>query len=298
MPGAPRTFSARNRSETEWIHDDFPATARLGLLHHINELVHKDYLDWSAIAKEIRRASRASVRNYDSSYVASIKEARDDVELYLQTLDWPQVYDLCERLHNDLVHGTSFDTPDGFVTILRTDSQQFVTEELERLFEEERLGYEFRDGQVQRRTKRHTIELTGKAEVALLDLGLRAARMHFSKALRHFRDRDTPDYENSVKEAVCAVEAAAKGLFPESKAATLGDFAKWATRSQAPLLPKPLGDTVTGIYAFRNSGEGVSHGATAGGAVTAQLAEYVLAVAASQVILLASLVKDEEEAPF
>lgn len=169
---------------------------------------------------------------------------------------------------------------------------------MQRLFEEEGLGYEFRDGLVQRRGKRHTINQINKAELALADLRLEAARKHFSKALRYFRDRDKPDPENAVKEAVCAVEAAAKELFPDAKAATLGDFIKWATGSERCLFPKTLGQTFSGLYAFRNGGEGISHGATSGGAVTTELSEYVLGMAASQIILLADMAGDEEDPPF
>jgi hypothetical protein len=149
---------------------------------------------------------------------------------------------------------------------------------------------------VQRRGKRHTINQINKAEKALSDQRLEAARKHFSKSLRHFRDREKPDPENTVKEAVCAVEAAAKELFPDAKVATLGDFVKWATGSD--LLPKTIGQTFTGLYAFRNSGEGVSHGATSGGVVTAELSEYVLGMAASQIVLLADLAGGDEEPPF
>jgi hypothetical protein len=174
----------------------------------------------------------------------------------------------------------------------------YFAEELQRLFEEESLGYEFTDGVVQRRGKRHTTNQINKAEKALADCKLDAARKHFSKALHYFRDRKKPDPENAVKEAVCAVEAAAKGLFPAAKASSLGDFVKWATGSGRCLLPKTIGQTFSGLYAFRNGGEGVSHGATSGEVVTAELAEYVLGMAASQILLLADLTRGDEEPPF
>jgi hypothetical protein len=132
----------------------------------------------------------------------------------------------------------------------------------------------------------------------LTDRKLEAARKHFSKALRHFRERKKADHENAVKEAVFAVEAAAKELFPDAKATILGDFVKWATGSETHLMPKVIGQTFSGLYAFRSSGEGVSHGATSGGIVTSELTEYVLGMAASQIILLADLSRDDEDPPF
>jgi hypothetical protein len=292
-------FSARNRREKDWIEEDFPASARTGLLHILKDAVDKDYLSgWPIVAKELRRIARVAPRDYNPSFVPSIKEARVDAEAYLNQLDWERVYDFCERLHSHLAQGTIYEQNGEAVTITKAQSQLFFAEEMQRLFEEESLGYEFRDGLVQRRGKRHTINQINKAERALADLRLEAARKHFSKALRYFRDREKPDPENAVKEAVCSVEAAAKELFPDAKAATLGDFVKWASGSERCLLPKTIAQTFSGLYAFRNGGEGVSHGATSGGVVTAELSEYVLGVAASQIILLADLAKGDEEPPF
>jgi hypothetical protein len=299
MTTVPPPFSARNRREKSWIDEDFPSSARSGLLHLVNDAINKDYLSgWPVVAKELRRIVRVTPRDYDPSYVENINEARFDTEAYLNQLDWERVYDFCERLYSHLAQGTTVYDNNREITITKAESQLFFAEEMQRLFEEESLGYEFRDGLVQRRGKRHTIDQINKAERALADQRLEAARKHFSKALRYFRDREKPDPENAVKEAVCAVEAAAKELFPDAKAATLGDFVKWATGSERCLLPKTIGQIFTGLYAFRNGGEGVSHGATSGGVVTTELSEYVLATAASQIILLADLAGNDEDPPF
>jgi hypothetical protein len=289
-------FSARNRREKNWIDRDFPVSARNGLLHLLADAVEKDFLrGWPAVAVELRRVARASPHEYSYSSVQSINRAQTDSETYLNKISWERVYDLCERLYSHLAYGRTYDE----VTITtKAQAQLFFAEEIQRLFEEENLAFEFRDGLVQRRGKRHTIDQVGKAEGALAELRLDAARKHFSKALRYFRDREKPDPENAVKEAVCAVEAAAKELFPDSNAATLGDFIKWATGSDRGLLPKTIGQTFGGLYAFRNGGEGVSHGATSGGAATIELAEYILAMAASQIIFLADLSSADEQPPF
>lgn len=299
MTAAPLVpFSARNRREKDWIEEDFPASARTGLLHLLYEGVGKDYVSgWPVVAKELRRITRAAPRDYDPHSVPALKQARIDAEVCLSQLDWERVYDFCERLYSSLAQGTVYVKDGEAVAVTKAQAQLFFGDEMQRLFEEESLGYEFKDGLVQRRGKRHTMGQISKAEGALADLRLEAARKHFSKALRYFRDREKPDPENAVKEAVCAVEAAAKELFPDAKAATLGDFAKWATGARC-LLPKTITQTFSGLYAFRNGGEGVSHGAASGGVVTAELSEYVLAVSASQIILLADLARGDEEPPF
>jgi AbiJ N-terminal domain 4 len=292
-------FSARNRREKHWIEQDFPASARSGLLHLLGDAIDRGFVSgWHTIAKELRRIARANHQNYDPRSVQSIQRARTDAETYLIDLSWERAYDFCERIHSRLAEDAIGGLNGDEVVTTKAEAQLFLAEEIQRLFDEEGIGYEFRDGFVQRRGKRHTVDQIGKAEKTLADFRLAAARKHFSKALRHFRDREKPDLENAVKEAVCAVEAAAKELFPEAKANTLGDFINWATSKEHNIFPKSIGNTLTGLYTFRNSGEGVSHGGTTGGTVTTELCEYVLGIAASQVLLLAGLSKDDEEPPF
>jgi hypothetical protein len=91
-----------------------------------------------------------------------------------------------------------------------------------------------------------------------------------------------------VKEAVCATEATARALFPDG-GSTLGEVVKSITGSEIGQLPKAIAKAFDGLYGFRNAGEGVGHGGTTGGAVTKELAEYALAVAASQIVLLVDL---------
>jgi hypothetical protein len=231
---------------------------------------------------------------------AKTTEAMLEVEKILENLPWEKVYDFCERLHSHLARevGYSDFNNDYSVRFSKAEVQQFLADEIERLFREENLAFEFRDGLVRRRGKRHTVTQVSKAETVLADARLEDARKHFAKAVRYFRDRVKPDPENAVKEAVCAVEAAAKQLFPNAKASTLGDVVKWLTGTEAGKLPKAIGQTFTGLYGFRSGGDGVGHGGATGGAVTPSIAEYVLASAASQIILLVDLANTEEEIPF
>lgn len=97
---------------------------------------------------------------------------------------------------------------------------------------------------------------------------------------------------------MCAVEAAGKALFPVAKAATLGDLAKWFATTKDYAVPKALLKTIEGIYAYRSGGDGVGHGGATGGTATAEVAEYVLSVSASQIIYLVDLESANDEIPF
>jgi hypothetical protein len=295
-------FSARNRKQHRQIDNDFPETARVGLLHLLFDLVSKQYVaGWPEVATELQRIGRQVPVEYESSSVPSTRKARQDVEGALAALAWDRAYDFCERLHGHLASETGYydDTRAYNVKTSRGEVQEYIAEELQRLFSEESLAFEFSDGVVRRRGRKHTVDVASKAQVVLGDTRLTSARTHYEKALQFFRNPSKPDFENTVKEAVCAVEAAGKALFPAARAATLGDLAKWLTTGKDVSVPKALCQTITAVYAYRSGGDGVGHGGASGGVATAEVAEYMLAVCASQVIYLVDLANAQEgEIPF
>lgn len=294
-------FSARSRGAHRNVDSDFPDSARTGLMHLLLDLVERRYvLDWSLVARELLRIGRRPIEEYDSSS-KSQRQARLDAEATLQQLEWNKAFDFCERLYSHLSQEIGYEDNSGNyqVNVTRTDVQSYIAGELQRLFFEEAFAYEFADGQVRRRGRRHTVELATKSQLVLGDPRLKGARQHYEKAQHFFRHPTRPDYENSVKEAVCAVEAAGKVLFPNAKAATLGDLAKWLGSTQDVEVPKGITQTVIGVYAFRSGGEGVGHGGANGGKATAAVAEYVLAVCASQIIYMVDLESDSvDDVPF
>lgn len=81
-----------------------------------------------------------------------------------------------------------------------------------RVFEEELSAYRFVGGEL--------IPLSGPAEVAAIEgalattsrTGLNGAHAHISAALQLLAKRPNPDFRNSIKESVSAVEALAKQL--------------------------------------------------------------------------------------
>jgi hypothetical protein len=294
-------FSFKTSARTYQVADDFPQTARIGLLHLVRNLVDKRYVGgWPAVIRELQRIARATPVEYGSNrtedfYIETFEEL-------LTALPWEKVFDFCERLHSHLAKDEGYYNDDWehefIVQTPKSEVQEFIISELQQLFFEEKLAFDFSDGFVERRGRRHTAEKITKAQMVMGDARLVAALKHYNKALHFFRPSE-PDFENTVKEAVCAVEAAGKALFPTAKAGTLGDLIKWLTRNKDFQLPTSILQTFTGLYGFRSSGEGVGHGGAEGGAVNAELAEYVLSMAASQIILLVDLAKaNEQDVPF
>jgi len=295
-------FSARSKGRHRQIDGDFPSTARSGLLHLIFDLVEKQYVaDWGAVARELHRIGRLPPTEYDMTSNSSIRQAKEDTSHALNELKWDRVYDFCERLYSHLAYETLQEYPFGNFQVVasRSDVQQYISSELQRLFIEEELAYEFSNGTVKRRCRKHNAELNTKAQVVMGDPRLTNARTHYEKALRFFRHPSKPDYENAVKEAVCAVESVGKTLFPVSKSSTLGDVAKWLALNKDLSVPKAICQTITGVYGFRSGGDGIAHGGAAGGVATLEVTEYVLAVCASQIIYFVDIANTQEvDIPF
>lgn len=176
-------FSSRNRGDQPRIDNDFPDTARVGLKHLLHDLVRKQYVQgWVELARELQRIARIDPTDYDSydSGIA-IRQAQTDSEEAVAQMPWDKVYDFCERLHSHLAREVGESDYHGYnVSTSRGDVQTFIASELQSLFLEEGLAFEFRDGMVQRRGRRYTVQRVSRAEVVLGDPDL----LHSPKTLR------------------------------------------------------------------------------------------------------------------
>lgn len=294
-------FSARHRGEHRQIDGDFPRIARIALLHLLLDLIEQQYLaGWHTIARELQRIARRPAAIYDLLNVSSIEKAKEDAHKLIWDIDWDRIYDFCERLYSHLVCEVGEEGQYGYVVLkAKSEVQAYLSDELQRIFLEEQLAVEFSEGLVRRQGRKRTVNMTTKAQVVLGDSRLIQARKHYDKALQFFRHPSNPDYENCVKECVCAVEAAGRTLFPMSRASTLGDLAKWLGNTSEVTVPKAIAQTITGIYAYRSGGNGVGHGGAEGGIATLEVTEYVLALCASQIIFLVDVSKQfDTELPF
>lgn len=82
------------------------------------------------------------------------------------------------------------------------------SEAVNELLESHRAGYRFVGGEMVRITSELEIEAVNLAVEARID-GLDPARKHLSRAIELFSERPTPDYRNTIKEAISAAESAA-----------------------------------------------------------------------------------------
>ena len=128
---------------------------------------------------------------------------------------------------------------------------------MNQLFKKEYVGYRFVKGIIVPITDENEIRTIEEATNGLTD----EASIHIRKALGLLSDRDKPDYENSIKESISAVEALCVQLDGNGKTLgkVLGDLQK-----KIPIHPR-LKEAFDKLYAYTCDGKGIRHAGNIGG---------------------------------
>lgn len=107
--------------------------------------------------------------------------------------------------------------------------------------------------------------------------------IHIRSALDLLTDRTSPDYRNSIKESISAVEAMAKIVAKEPKA-TLGDAVK-VLEARGKLHPA-LKDAFLKLYGYTSNADGIRHALVDEANLSQADARYFLVVCSAFVNLL------------
>ncbi|HUU08429.1 MAG TPA: hypothetical protein VMW61_02790, partial [Dehalococcoidales bacterium] len=151
------------------------------------------------------------------------------------------------------------------------------------LFREEQLGFELRDGKIEKVGSGFIDAKVKEARYLLKEPEFKGADEHFEKAIKALNTRPKPDVENCVKDAVAAIESVGRIIVGDEKA-LLDDIIK--DMAEKGIIPKPLDQTIQKIYAYRGGQPGVAHGLVGASKVTVDEAEFVLAMSAAIIIYL------------
>lgn len=134
----------------------------------------------------------------------------------------------------------------------------------------ENSGYRFVGGEL--------VQITAKTEIEAIESaitkGSRDSKAHLERALQLLADRKTPDYRNSIKESISAVESVCKAIVG-NPAGTLGEALKHLkkTRTVHPQFEQAL----IKLYAYTNDAGGIRHALTdASVEVTGEDARFML----------------------
>lgn len=125
--------------------------------------------------------------------------------------------------------------------------------EVNNLFEKEYVGYRFVGEQI--------VAITDTEEIKAIEetLGSRfqGCKAHISKALSLISNRDNPDYKNSIKESISAVESVCQ-IITGDKKATLGEAIKLLEKNGIKIHPA-LQEAFKKIYGYTSDEGGIRH---------------------------------------
>lgn len=164
------------------------------------------------------------------------RQILDRIREYFFNCEWNEVYDFLE-----------------FVVRLYGREKPRLPDFLNQTLARELAGYKFIDGTL--------VDITGPQESQMLEEALKDTRFapvsaHLERALTLLADRKTPDYRNSIKESISAVEAMAR-VVSENPKATLGEALK-VLEKKGHLHPA-LKDGFSKLYGYTNDDDGIRH---------------------------------------
>lgn len=177
------------------------------------------------------------------------------------TWEWFKVYDFLEFVIEHTPFGNSQD----------------ITKMLNKQLEAEFSAYRIVDGQV--------VEITSDAEITSINDALEKSapysgvRQHLTRSLQLLSDKENPDYRNSIKESISAVEAMVRAKLNKSNG-TLNKLIK-----DLKLHPC-LEMAYTKLYNYTSDADGIRHAMMEGDSVDLASARYMLVVCTAFVNLL------------
>lgn len=218
-------------------------------------------------------------------------------EVYIQEVDWQACYDHCrvEEIIFDTLRTDNYDSVLTLLEFIAKSMSEFTIKLYSNalfskaipiynaVFEQEYVGYRFVDDIIS--------PITGEVERAAIENALNSklqeVQQHFRKAATFLADRISPDYANSIKESISAVERMCSIIL--GGASTLGAALK-KLEAQGVVIHPSLKDAFNKLYGFTSDSSGIRHaGQLDGSDATFEEAEFMLVTCSAFVNYLTSL---------
>ena len=189
--------------------------------------------------------------------INSVTPPKTRLRTYIeQSAKWYEVYDVVEI----------------YISFLDKKKREQRTKQLNTIFEQEKSGYRIVLGEITPITNDAEIETVEQAATTQFD----SVNQHISKALALYADLKNPDYENSVKESISAVEAMCciiTGL--SGRQATLGVALK-KLEEHGVHIHKAMESGFNSLYGYASDENGIRHGGIDFKNVPSEDAKYML----------------------
>ncbi len=197
-------------------------------------------------------------RLYHRIWVDHYKERFDEIPPYAPnliikvkkdflTLEWNEMFDILDFVPNN------YEEPNLRDGHLNETNQKFISS-ANNFLEQHLSAYRF--------VNMHLTEITSEEEISSIEEAVAgnltggAVQTHLKRALELFADRKNPDYRNSIKESISAIEAYAAILTNDPKA-TLGQALKEIEKTHE--LHPALKKAFSNLYGYTSDESGIRH---------------------------------------
>jgi hypothetical protein len=172
----------------------------------------------------------------------SSDEALQEIRLYFFTCIWYEVYNFIESV---AYYGAKH--------LYRSHNIKNFTDACNEALDRQFSGYRF--------VRLKVAPITSNEEIREVEEALdtnKYVESHLDKALKHLSEKESPDYPNSAKESISAVEAMC-ALIAEDNNASLGDALGIIQRKSKIELHKALRDAFDKLYGYTSNADGIRH---------------------------------------
>ncbi len=199
--------------------------------------------------KEIKSKIYLEEINNQIDYTKKIPEFLDKIKTTIRSDSFDSVLSLLECLVDNLyiIWGLNLECD------LIEKEKNKVIENLNEIFENEFIGYRFINGQITPITDEIEIEAIKNSSQIDFD----PVKTHFDKSLQHLSDRNKPDYENSIKESILAIESICCIILGEEKT-TLGK-ALDKLEKNGIIIHKAMKEAFKKLYGYASDANGIRH---------------------------------------
>jgi len=177
---------------------------------------------------------------------------------------------LVQEIKELFTSGKWFEVYDFLEFILNYYSYDGMNELTNQTLERELAGYRFVSGQITDITDKQEVEML---EDALADEDFPNVKAHLQRALELLSDRKNPDYRNSIKESISAVESIAKEIAQKPKV-ELGEALKEIEKKGK--LHGAMKNAFLNLYGYTSDANGIRHALMEEPNLTADDAKFFL----------------------
>lgn len=238
---------------------DLPLFNRIWNIFYNREYVTSSLM-FSFSSRPGRTEQVLDALGYSYAYPDGYAEHNRNIEKLKKRLmdsDWYVIYDFAEI----------------YVSLFPQKSERkLLEEELNVVLTEEKAGYRMVDGMIIPITNKHELDALKKA----LKTEYESVNQHIAKAVSLYSKRKNPDYENSIKESISAVEAMCCIITGLTGAqATLGIAIK-KLRDNGIHIHRAMESAFSSLYGYTSDENGIRHGGIDFKNAPAEDAKYML----------------------